>query len=202
MRSKLARFLGVMAVLGGCGLLALAQNPVLVASINKQADDVARKDWKELSSQGETLARTHDLLHVMELFRLRRLGGGNIGLGVGKVPGVITPDGIEAKLINLKRNLMPLPKLQKEAADLIRMSEITAAIASVAVHKYPGDRHQDPTKVPVEWKRQFEEMYRASKGLRQAVQEQKPDLVRDSARKVFATCVECHTVYRDAPGSE
>src|SRR6185369_2367441 len=113
MSSKFVRFFGVALVLCCATLFTIAQDAKTADSIQKQADDVTKKDWKALSKQGEALAKTHDLADVMNLMRTRKLDEkGNIevktsGVGVGKEPGKIKPDGIEAKIINMKRNPMP-----------------------------------------------------------------------------------------------
>src|SRR3954463_13262720 len=122
-----ARLLVVVLALGGASLMALAQPPA--AAINRQADDVLKKDWKKLSAQGATLAKNHKLEDIMRLMKLRGAAGGG-GVGVGGVPGLIRPDGIEAMIISLKRR--PTVPAQDIPA-MIRAAEITAAIASVAV---------------------------------------------------------------------
>src|SRR5438309_84768 len=132
MRSKFARFLAVAVTLGCAGLWAVAQDPKAVEAVTKQADDVEKKDWKELSRQGEAIAKANDLKDVMDLFKLRRPGEKVSGLGVGKTPGVIKPDGIEAKIMNMRKTPMAPATLEREQADLIRMAEIAAAIASVS----------------------------------------------------------------------
>src|SRR5258706_130724 len=102
MSNKFVRILGVVVALRRATLLSMAQDEKTVGSIQKQADDAGKLDWKTLAKQGETLAKTHDLSDVMNLFKTRKLDeDGKIevktsGVGVGKKPGAIKPDGIEA----------------------------------------------------------------------------------------------------------
>src|SRR6476620_11417397 len=107
-----ARFLGVVLALGGASVLSLAadERQEAAEAINKQANDVGKKDWSALSKQGADVAKNHELEDIMNLMKLRRknprgpgfVGGG----GIGDMPGGILPDGIEAKIINLSKNPM------------------------------------------------------------------------------------------------
>jgi hypothetical protein len=194
--SSYARFLGVVLTLGGAALLADPPDPATIEAINKQADEVAKKDWKELTRQGEALAKKHDLAKVMQLLKPRSAPQ-NPGIGVGKKPGDIKPDGIEAKIISMKRNPMPPDQLQKEQADLIRLAEISAAVASVSNHQSTVDKKMGE-KDPAKWKEWMEEMHKESQNLIKAVKAKKPEEVRDTAKRLHNTCLECHSKIRDA----
>jgi hypothetical protein len=52
--------------LSGATLLAEPPNLDTVKAIGKQADEVGKKDWKELTKQGQDIARKHDLAQVMQ----------------------------------------------------------------------------------------------------------------------------------------
>jgi len=198
MRSKFVRFLAVAVTLGCAGLWAGAQDPKAVEAITKQADDVEKKDWKDLSRQGEAIAKANDLKDVMDLFKLRRPGEKVSGLGVGKTPGAIKPDGIEAKIMNMRKNPMAPATLEREQADLIRMAEIAAAIASVSTHQCPVDKKMGD-KDPAEWKKGMEEMHKEAQNLIKAVKAKKPVDAKDAAKSLYDTCLKCHNTFRDAP---
>jgi len=202
MSSKFVRFFGVALVLCCATLFTIAQDAKTADSIQKQADDVTKKDWKALSKQGEALAKTHDLADVMNLMRTRKLDEkGNIevktsGVGVGKEPGKIKPDGIEAKIINMKRNPMPAGVLASQQADLIRMAEITAAIASVSVHQCVVDKKMGE-KDPAMWKKWMEDMHTSAVEMVKAAKAKNAVALRDAAKKAHDSCLDCHKVFRD-----
>jgi len=204
MSSKFVRFFGVTLLLGCATLFAVGQDAKTAESIEKQADDAAKKDWSELSKQGQALAKAKDLdlSEVMNLFKTRKLGPGGAvdpktsGLGVGKVPGAIKPDGIEAKIINMSKNPMAPATLAKEQADIIRLAERTAAIASVAVHQCPVEKKMGE-KDPAKWKMWMEEMHKASVDMIKAAKDKKPVDLRNATKRAYTTCTECHAVFRD-----
>jgi hypothetical protein len=201
MRSKFARFLAIAVSLGCAGLWAVAQDPKAVDAITRQADDVQKKDWKDLARQGEAIAKANDLKDVMDLFKLRRPGEKVSGLGIGKTPGNIKPDGIEAKIKSLadpRRPPIAAATLEKEQADLIRMAEIAAAIASVSTHQCTVDKKMGD-KDPVEWKKWMEEMHKEAQNLIKGLKDKKPGDIRNASRALNDTCVKCHNTFRDVP---
>jgi len=192
MRNALTRFVAVVLALACAGYTALAQNPSVAEVINKQADDVSMKDWKALSMQGQPLARMHDIADVMNLMKIRKNGG----VGVGRVPGAVQPDGIEARIIRLSRSPMAPVTLGKEQTELIRMAEHLAAIASVSVHQCNVAQPKG-AKNPARWKEWMEELHKASLDMIMAAKDKKPENLQDAAKRAYRTCTECHKTFRD-----
>ncbi len=187
--------LGAALVLaGGLALAADDEKPADV--INKQADKVGKSDWETASKAGADIAKKHELLDVMNLLKLRNPAAKVQGMGVGKVPGAIKPDGIEAKIISLTKVPMIKATLEKQQADLIRMAEITAAIASVATHQ-PTVTEKQGKKDPKVWKELSKDMYESSKELIKALKDKDPVAVKNTANKLNGTCTECHSIFRD-----
>ncbi len=183
--------LGAALVLaGGLALAADDEKPADV--INKQADKVGKSDWETASKAGADIAKKHELLDVMNLLKLRNPAAKVQGMGVGKVPGAIKPDGIEAKIISLTKVPMIKATLEKQQADLIRMAEITAAIASVATHQ-PTVTEKQGKKDPKVWKELSKDMYESSKELIKALKDKDTVAVKNTANKLNGTCTECHS---------
>lgn len=206
MMTKCVRFLGVVAALCGAGLLSMAaddekkDNKEVVEAITKQAEEMTKKDWSAATKEGEGIAKKHMLEDIMNLMKLRRKdpkGGGFVGgVGLGTKPGAVSPDGIEAKIINLTKNPMPLATLNKQSAELIRMAEITAAIASATVHLSPVEKKMGQ-KDPAKWKELMKDMHGASLDLIDAVKKKDAAGVKKMANKLNGTCTECHGIFRD-----
>lgn len=196
---KLAVVLGV-ALAAGTGLVAVrAQSEeakAAAAAIQKQADDTSKKSWDELSATGKELARKHELLDVMNLLKLRKTDAKVSGLGVGVKPGAISPDGIEAKIISLTKRPLDAAKLSKESADIARMADITAAVASVTIHQCPIEKKMGP-KDPADWKKWMEEMYKGAQDLSKAARAKDAAAIKTAANRLDTSCKDCHAVFRD-----
>lgn len=198
---KHAMVLGVALVLvaGATVTLSAADEAgtAAQADVKKLADQVGKKGWDDLAKEGQPLAKKHELLDVMYSFKLRKPGAKVSGIGIGDKPGAMTPDGIEAKIINMARRVTPADlKADKE---LIRIAEISAAIAGIAVHQSPVQAPMGQ-KTPAKWKELSADMYKASKGLTDALKAPKKTTadVKKAAMKLNASCAECHTVFRDS----
>src|SRR5262249_21194483 len=113
------------------------------ADIGKIADALAKGDMK--AAQDQAKAVKADLEDVMHTFSLRT----SKGAGVGPTPGAIKPDGIEAKLQNLTKRVMPAD-LKNDGAALERMAYITAAVAEIAKNHVPTEKKGE--KDPAKWK--------------------------------------------------
>jgi len=196
---KLAVVLGV-ALAAGTGLVAVeAQTEearAAAAAIQKQADETTKKSWDELSGAGKDLAKKHEILDVMNLLKLRKVDAKVSGLGVGVKPGAITPDGIEAKIISLTKRPLDAAKLGRESADIARMAEITAAVASVSVHQCPIEKKMG-AKDPADWKKWMEDMHREAVALARAARAKDAAAIKTAANKLDMSCKDCHAVFRD-----
>jgi Cytochrome C' len=156
----------------------------------KLAEAIEKDNAAEIKKQTAELQK-HELLGIMKMLKLRANGG----IGVGQ-PGAVTPDGIEAKLINISRKPMPGPQAGKEGADLAKAAYIMAAIAEVSktmcpVKKKTGD------KDPKEWEKWNDEMSKYSRDLAKAAQAKNANQIKDAAAKLNSSCNSCHGVFRD-----
>jgi len=202
MTKKYALALGIgLAVVAGVGVLsvrAIDEAPA-ASDVKKLADQVGQKDWAELSKEGQTVAKKYmppekgELLDVMTVFKKRQKDGKG-GLGVGKEAGVIVPDGIEAKILNLSKRVTP-GDLDK-AADLKRMAEISAAVAGIAVH-LPNDEAKKSKEATKKWQDYAKDMHNASKDLIKSLDgKSNPAQVKAAALKLHTACTACHNDFR------
>jgi hypothetical protein len=157
------------------------------------ADEVGKKSWDDLTSAGKAVADRHAPGHVMHAFKFRALGG----LGIGEAPNTIKPDGMERKIQKLSNDPALSPGvLGREGPALARMAEVTAAIASVAVHHCPVQAKKDE-KDPARWKELCQEMHKSAQELARAARAGDPAAVKTAARGLNNTCVQCHSIFRD-----
>jgi len=202
MNTMRGTILGAALFLAACfsvAALAAAEDKAAkeaAETINKLADSAGKKEWAELSKTGAELAKKHVLLDVMHRLKKRDSKARISGLGVGDKPGEILPDGIEAKIINMRLNPMDQATLEKDAAALIRMAERTAAIAAVSVHLCPVPVKKED-KDPEDWKKWSEEMFKNSHGLIAALKKKDVNAVKDAAKMLNSTCNKCHGVFKD-----
>ncbi|HKB37961.1 MAG TPA: cytochrome c [Gemmataceae bacterium] len=203
MKKKYAMVLGIaLAVVAGGGVLVVraAEESPAAPDIKKQADLVAKKSWDDLTRDGEAIAKKHSgpngLTDVMSVFKLRRMDkeAKVIGIGVGDKPGAIVPDGIEAKIINLSRNATPAD--MTKVADLKRMTEIAAAVASVATHM-PNEKARKTKEDIKKWQENFKGMHEGALELIKALESKNRVQVKAAAMKLHGTCTKCHSDYRD-----
>lgn len=187
--------LGLALIIGVHGSAKPAAEDEAYADIKKQADLVGKKNWDDLAKDGKALAKKHeDMLDIMNAFKLRK--GKIAGIGVGDTPEAIQPDGIEAKIINISKKPMNPTTLEKEQKDLIRMAEISAAIASITVHQCPVEK-KTKDRDPKDWNKWMKDMYDESNELIKALKEKNALGVKSAAFRLNGTCVECHAVFRD-----
>jgi hypothetical protein len=165
------------------------------ADIQKLADQVARKNDAALKEEGEALAKKYkNLGQLMNLFKERTPRGG--GLGVGKLPGAIQPDGIEAKIRVLVKTVLSAAELEVQSGALIRMTQVTIAVAEVTKHKCEVDRkvgYMDPAN----WNRWSEDMQQSSQELAEAVSARDAVRVQAAAARLSASCNNCHRSFRE-----
>jgi hypothetical protein len=200
MTKKYALALGIgLAVVAGVGVLSVraAEEAPAAPDVKKLADEVGKKDWADLSKDGEAISKKYtDLIDVMGVFKLRKTEGkGTSGIGIGKTPGAILPDGIEAKILNLSKAVRK-GDLEK-ADDLKRMAEIAAAVAGITIHMPNEDakKTQQDTK---KWQEYSKDMHDASKELIKSLdgKSSNPAQVKAAALKLQNACTACHNDYR------
>jgi hypothetical protein len=164
------------------------------ADIQRLADLVAKKKDAALKEEGEAVAKRYkDLGPFMKLFKERAAKG---GLGVGKKAGAIQPDGIEAKIKALARKVPSTAELEEQSDALVRMTEVTVAVAEVTRHKCEVDRkvgYLDPR----DWSRWTEDMQQSSRELAEAVTARDGVRIKSAAAKLSASCNSCHRIFRE-----
>jgi hypothetical protein len=168
-----------------------ADSAAVEAAVRKLAAAIEKKDAAEQKKQVEVLQGAN-VLDLMDLYKLRT----SEGLGVGPKPGVVKPDGIEAKVQELAGSKpYEQQRLDAEGEHLATMAYTVAAIAMAARAKCPvkvteGDR--DPKK----WRQWSEELEKAAVELAEAARAKKLTEARSTAGRVHAACTSCHAVFR------
>jgi hypothetical protein len=194
-RARVATFIGTMAVLGL--LFVLTQSGTAggekdtAASIKQIAALLEKGDATAAAKDAKALAKDTDVEEVMNLLRPRK----KKGIGVGKTPNAIQPDGIEQQYIKLGRDQLSQSELDKQATALEHMGYTTAAVADFALAK-PPDK-SDGKKTPQAWTANAKEMRDASLAFAEAAKSKSPDAVHKAADKVNTACNNCHSVFRD-----
>jgi hypothetical protein len=164
-------------------------------TIQKIADALEKKDSEQAKKLAEEVAKSHDLEDVMNLMGKRDPAGKAKRFGVGKKPGAITPDGIEAKIQNMGKKPLSQPQIDKEAADLAEMAYRVAAIAEVA-HAKPPEK-DEPKKKKKDWLQWSGDMQKKALALAEAAKAKKPTDIKNAMTTLNSTCNECHGVFRD-----
>jgi hypothetical protein len=161
-------------------------------ALKKLIDAVeTNKDAKEVSKLANDLNKKTDLKHIMwAAYKPREKGG----LGVGAKAGVIRPDGVEAKLISMSKKPMPAKQLEKESEDLIKMAEVSKAIAEIADLNTP--KKDEPKKPITDWKTFNKRQKDSTKDFSDAVKAKDPDKLLDATKNLYSSCTNCHSVFR------
>jgi hypothetical protein len=149
------------------------------------------KDAKEIAKLADELNKKTDLKHIMwAAYKPREKGG----LGVGAKPGAIRPDGIEAKIISMSKKPLPAKQLQNESEELIKMAEVSRAIAEIADRNKP--QKDEPKKPKADWPKYNDLQKKSSKDVIDAVKAKDPDKVLDATKNLYSSCTNCHSVFR------
>src|SRR5438132_447799 len=143
----------------------------LRSTSQKIADAIAQKDSDQAKKLAENVAKNNDLEDVMHLMSKRDPGGKAKVFGVGKKPGAVQPDGIEAKVQNMGK-LKPQKQIDQESADLVEMAYRIAAVAEVA-HAKPPEK-EDAKKKKKDWMEWSGDMRKAALELAAAAKAKKP----------------------------
>jgi hypothetical protein len=160
-------------------------------AVNKFTDAMPKLSPADLKKEAEALARKHEMEAVMHQFKPRVRGG----LGIGPKANDIKPDSIELKLFDMAKKPMSKAAIDKEAKELIRSIEVTAAIAEVAHFYKPKDKK--PGRDPADWTKLMNEMQAGSKELIAALKTKAPKAIYDASVRLNSSCVECHAIFRD-----
>jgi hypothetical protein len=192
--TRLAAGVTVLAVagwllVGSSGRAQQAKGPG--PEVDQIAAAFAKGDEATAKKGADALAgKIDELGDVMDLMKPRKKG--KVGLGVGKTPGQIIPDGIEMKLIDLDKNALTKGQLDKEAPALVEMAYRAAAITQVALAK-PADAAKGKEKAwndyAVNTRKSLVEFAKVVKG-------GDPGAVQKAANKVVAGCNGCHGDFR------
>jgi hypothetical protein len=185
----------VVLVLGAWGLRYAMADKGPAADILMLADLIAGNDDAALKDQAEVVSRKHKTIGpLMRLFKKRTTEGG--GLGVGKVVGIIQPDGIEAKILALAKNGPNASELEQHGDDLVRMTQVLAAVAEVAKHKCEVNRKVGFLN-PTDWKHWLEGMQQSSRDMAEAVRANDGARVKSTAASLGSHCTKCHRIFRE-----
>ncbi len=194
-RKRVAALIGSVA---GLGLLfAFTQSGTaggekdLAGGIKQIAALIEKGDAAAAAQQAKALAKDTDVEDVMHLLRPRK----KKGIGVGKTPNTIQPDGIEQQYVKLGRDELSPSELNKEAKALEHMGYATAAVADFTIAKPP--EKSDGKKTPQAWTGYAKEMREAALAFAEAAKSKSPSSVHKAAEKVNAACNNCHSVFRD-----
>ncbi len=150
----------------------------IAASLKKGETATATKEAADLSK------KIDDLADLMDLFKKRDKGG----LGVGSKPGVVTPDGMESKLVALGRDAPSITTLKKEADALEEMGYTVAAIGLITKSK--------PAPKAKEWSGWCDDLVTGGQKLSAAAKSQTAAELKSVAAKINASCNACHSAYR------
>src|SRR5262249_32813303 len=158
--------------------------------VQKLADALKAGDEARAKQLSDEIAGAGELLPVMNTLEKRDPKGKKLAFGVGKKPGTITPDGIEAKIQSLSRKAQPQKMIDKEAEDLAEMAYGVEAIALVAKAKVPEkDTGMKKKKDWLEW---CDAMQKSAGDLAEAAKNKNPAAVKNAAAKLNSSCNNCH----------
>jgi hypothetical protein len=190
--------LGSTFLVLGIGLVAASHSVAGMADIKDNvqaiADAYAKGDAAGAEKLAADLAKGTSVEDAMHLFGLRKAAKSK-GYGVGDAAGKITPDGIEAKILNFSKKAPVKAAVSKDGEALVTMAFRTAAIAEFAIKKAP-EKDMGEKKV-ADWKKWAGEMKTSALDLAAALKDQDPAKIKTAASKLSSSCSSCHGVFRD-----
>jgi Cytochrome C' len=181
--------------LGAAGQRSAPSTTDYRAAIQKLADAIQKNESGQVKQLAEELAKAGPLLEVMNTLEKRDPAGKKLVFGVGKKPGGITPDGIEAKIQSLRRKPQPQKLIDRESGALVEMAYRVAAIGEVARLAAP-ERDQGMKKVK-DWLEWSDAMRKSAEELADAAKAKNPTAVKNAAAKLDSSCTNCHGVFRE-----
>lgn len=190
--------LGAACLALGIGMLSVTESTAGMADIKDNvqaiADALAKGDTAGAQKLAADMAKGSSVEDAMHLFGLRKTAKAK-GYGVGDAPGKITPDGIEAKVLNFSKKAPAKAAVIKDADALVQMAYRTAAIAEFAIKKAP-EKDMGEKKVK-DWNKWANDMKSSSLDLAAALKAQDPAMIKSAASKLSSSCSSCHGVFRD-----
>jgi hypothetical protein len=169
--------------------IAAAQKKVL-----EMADDVAAKKNEDAEKKAAEYVKKNvkdykELEPAMKIMALRDNGGFGYG-----AKGKFSPDGIEAKLINLGRKQLNDKQMGDEAEALAKSANIIIAVSDMAlitpVKKVGG-------KNPEDFKKWAQDMKDAATQLSDAVAKKDAKAIKDASEKLNTSCTDCHNKFKN-----
>jgi hypothetical protein len=139
----------------------------------------------------ELVTKKIPLKSAMTLFKLRHAGG----VGVGAEPGSVTPDGIEAKFIQLNKTELDAETAKREGPALEKAAHIALAMSYVVEAYTPTKKLGD--KDPKDWRLFTNDMRASAEELAQAAKQREAHGLHVAAKGLFAACSSCHAEFRD-----
>lgn len=135
--------------------------------------------------------KTDTLEYIMHGFKPRKKDG----IGVGKVAGAITPDGIELFINTLQRDGITPTALAKQAAAIEELAYISATVGEVTRNFTKYEFKGKKTKK--DWQALAEKMRDGSLQLAAAVQAKGAAEVKKAAKTLNDACNACHSQFRE-----
>ncbi|MCI0638058.1 MAG: hypothetical protein L0Y72_04850 [Gemmataceae bacterium] len=178
------------------GTISAGENKMYVDGVKKIADLLRKGDKDGAAKEAASFSKKigeDGLVEVMYLFKLRKKGG----WGVGDKAGVITPDGIELKLIGLARDGITPATLKKESAALEEMGHVISAIGEVA-RQFPPKMDKGK-KTKKDWLAWTDDMRATGIKLAEASKAKGAQDVKTAAAKLNNSCNLCHSMFRALP---
>jgi soluble cytochrome b562 len=164
-------------------------------AVQKVAEAVEKGDADQVKKLAAEIGKDYELQEVMYLMKNRDSKGKAKGyFGVGKEPGVIKPDGIEAKITNLSKP-KPQNQIAKEADALAEMGYRIAAISEIAKAK-PSEKANNAKKKK-EWEEFADAMRKSADELAEAAKAKNAKALVNAAKKAQSSCNNCHGSFRD-----
>jgi len=163
-----------------------------VKELKKDSKDATAKKCDDMVKETAPLTKM-DAEQVMHLMSKRNPANNKGGIGIGPKAGVIDPDGIEAKIINMIRQGIPASEMP-HAADFKKMADQIAAIAA-ATHGQKHEKKKEDADGAI-WKKSSQDMYEKAKDLAKAVDSKDQTKIKAAAKALDGTCKDCHGPYR------
>jgi hypothetical protein len=134
-----------------------------------------------------------DLDPIMHSFKPRARGG----IGFGEKAGLVPPneDGLESKMISLSKKPLSAGDAEKFESAITAAAHQILAIGLASDAKWPENK--DKAKSTDKWAEYNTLMKDGAKELGAAAKAKDSAKIKASATKVYRSCNECHTAFRD-----